>query len=99
MLLQCVSRYGVRSAVTSGHRHAAGRVGSAFAAELGTMAVSEQTDSLRVLGSDPVDYLVWNCPIACTTKFVFVLVWLGIRKLQLLRKPAAARGACSGPRR
>ncbi|KAI4334816.1 hypothetical protein L6164_013525 [Bauhinia variegata] len=36
----------------------AGRVGSAFAAELGTMQVSEQTDSLRVLGADPVDYLV-----------------------------------------
>jgi ABC transport permease subunit len=37
---------------------AAGRVGSAFAAELGTMQVSEQTDTLRVLGAHPVDYLV-----------------------------------------
>ncbi|KAL6759372.1 permease-domain-containing protein [Haematococcus lacustris] len=36
----------------------AGRVGSAFAAELGTMQVSEQMDSLRVLYTDPVDYLV-----------------------------------------
>ncbi|KAK4258170.1 hypothetical protein QN277_007648 [Acacia crassicarpa] len=36
----------------------AGRIGSAFAAELGTMQVSEQTDTLRVLGSDPVDYLI-----------------------------------------
>ncbi|KAK4409094.1 protein TRIGALACTOSYLDIACYLGLYCEROL 1, chloroplastic [Sesamum angolense] len=36
----------------------AGRIGSAFAAELGTMQVSEQTDTLRVLGADPVDYLV-----------------------------------------
>ncbi|KAJ4962097.1 hypothetical protein NE237_022007 [Protea cynaroides] len=36
----------------------AGRIGSAFAAELGTMQVSEQTDTLRVLGSNPVDYLV-----------------------------------------
>lgn len=36
----------------------AGRIGSAFAAELGTMQVSEQTDTLRVLGTDPVDYLV-----------------------------------------
>ncbi|GKV49725.1 hypothetical protein SLEP1_g56460 [Rubroshorea leprosula] len=36
----------------------AGRVGSAFAAELGTMQVSEQTDTLRVLGSNPIDYLV-----------------------------------------
>eukprot|EP00210_Caulerpa_lentillifera_P001088 g1049.t1 len=36
----------------------AGRVGSAFAAELGTMVVSEQTDSMRVLDTDPVDYLI-----------------------------------------
>jgi ABC transport permease subunit len=36
----------------------AGRIGSAFAAELGTMQISEQTDTLRVLGSNPVDYLV-----------------------------------------
>lgn len=43
----------------------AGRVGSAFAAELGTMAVSEQTDSLRVLGSDPVDYLITPRVAAC----------------------------------
>lgn len=42
-----------------------GRVGSAFAAELGTMAVTEQTDSLRMLGSDPVDYLVSPRVIAC----------------------------------
>jgi len=33
-------------------------VGSAIAAELGTMQVSEQVDQLRTLGSDPVDYLV-----------------------------------------
>jgi len=33
----------------------AGRVGSSFAAELGTMQVSEQTDTLRVLKTDPVD--------------------------------------------
>lgn len=43
----------------------AGRVGSAFAAELGTMQVSEQTDSLRVLGTDPVDYLVAPRVLAC----------------------------------
>jgi hypothetical protein len=36
----------------------AGRIGSAFAVELGTMQVSEQIDTLRVLGLDPVDYLV-----------------------------------------
>ncbi|KDP30767.1 hypothetical protein JCGZ_15196 [Jatropha curcas] len=35
-----------------------GRIGSAFAAELGTMQVSRQTDTLRVLGTNPVDYFV-----------------------------------------
>ena len=29
------------------------------------MAVSEQTDSLRVLGSDPVDYLIIPRAVAC----------------------------------
>jgi len=43
----------------------AGRVGSAFAAELGTMQVSEQTDSMRVLRTDPVDYLVTPRALAC----------------------------------
>ncbi|ERN05199.1 hypothetical protein AMTRI_Chr08g166480 [Amborella trichopoda] len=43
----------------------AGRIGSAFAAELGTMQVSEQTDTLRVLGTNPVDYLVTPRVIAC----------------------------------
>jgi ABC-type transporter Mla maintaining outer membrane lipid asymmetry permease subunit MlaE len=32
---------------------AAGRVGSAFATELGTMEVSEQADTLHVLGAHP----------------------------------------------
>ena len=40
-------------------------MGSAIAAELGTMAVSEQTDTLRVLRSDPLDYLVTPRVLAC----------------------------------
>ncbi|KAG6546224.1 hypothetical protein Mapa_012262 [Marchantia paleacea] len=43
----------------------AGRVGSAFAAELGTMQVSEQTDTLRVLRTDPIDYLITPRVLAC----------------------------------
>ena len=43
----------------------AGRVGSAFAAELGTMKVSEQIDALYVLKTDPVDYLVIPRVVAC----------------------------------
>lgn len=43
----------------------AGRVGSAFAAELGTMRVTEQIDALYILKTDPVDYLVIPRVIAC----------------------------------
>jgi phospholipid/cholesterol/gamma-HCH transport system permease protein len=36
----------------------AGRVGSAMAAELGTMRVTEQIDALASMGSNPIYYLV-----------------------------------------
>lgn len=36
----------------------AGRVGAGFAAELGTMKVTEQVDALEVMATDPVEYLV-----------------------------------------
>ncbi|MFQ5525835.1 MAG: MlaE family ABC transporter permease [Thermoanaerobaculia bacterium] len=36
----------------------AGRAGSAIAAELGTMKVSEEIDALEVIGLDPVNFLV-----------------------------------------
>lgn len=43
----------------------AGRVGSAFAAEIGTMRVTEQIDALYILKTDPIDYLVIPRTIAC----------------------------------
>lgn len=43
----------------------AGRVGSAFAAEIGTMKVTEQIDALLILKTDPIDYLVIPRMIAC----------------------------------
>jgi phospholipid/cholesterol/gamma-HCH transport system permease protein len=43
----------------------AGRVGSAIAAQIGTMKVSEQIDALRALGADPVAYLVVPRFLAC----------------------------------
>ena len=43
----------------------AGRVGSAFAAEIGTMKVTEQIDALYILKTDPVDYLVVPRVVAC----------------------------------
>lgn len=36
----------------------AGRVGSAMAAELGTMKVTDQIDALEVMATDPIQYLV-----------------------------------------
>ncbi|MBP6765774.1 MAG: ABC transporter permease [Rubrivivax sp.] len=36
----------------------AGRVGAAFGAQLATMKAGEEIDALRVLGVDPIDYLV-----------------------------------------
>jgi phospholipid/cholesterol/gamma-HCH transport system permease protein len=43
----------------------AGRVGSAIAAELGTMRVTEQIEALRALGADPIQYLVVPRFLAC----------------------------------
>ena len=43
----------------------AGRIGSAFAAEIGTMKVTEQIDALYMLKTDPVNYLVLPRVVAC----------------------------------
>jgi len=43
----------------------AGRVGSAMAAELGTMRVTEQIDALTSMGANPIQYLVVPRFIAC----------------------------------
>lgn len=53
----------------------AGRVGGALTAELGTMNVTEQIDALRVMGADPIRYLVVPRVVACVllTPFLTVL--------------------------
>lgn len=43
----------------------AGRVGGAVSAQIGTMRVTEQLDALRVMGTDPIRYLVVPRVIAC----------------------------------
>jgi phospholipid/cholesterol/gamma-HCH transport system permease protein len=43
----------------------AGRIGGALTAELGTMNVTEQLDALRVMGADPIRYLVVPRFVAC----------------------------------
>ncbi len=53
---------------------AAGRVGAAITAEIGSMKVTEQIDALRVMATNPVAYLVVPRLIAC----VFMLPLLVI---------------------
>jgi phospholipid/cholesterol/gamma-HCH transport system permease protein len=55
----------------------AGQVGSAFAAELGAMKVTEQIDALYVLRTDPIDYLILPRVIACCC-MVPILIVLGL---------------------
>ncbi len=54
----------------------AARVGSAMAAELGSMRVTEQIDALRAMATDPVDYLVLPRYVACLV-MVPLLVFIG----------------------
>jgi phospholipid/cholesterol/gamma-HCH transport system permease protein len=53
----------------------AGRVGSAIAAELGTMKVTEQIDALVTLAADPVRYLVVPRLIASIIALPILTLW------------------------
>ena len=84
------SRYGISSLVGFGVAESvcrelgpvlvsivvAARSGSAMAAELGTMKVTEQIDALRAMATDPVDYLVLPRYVACMV-LVPMLVFVG----------------------
>ncbi len=50
------------------------RVGAGFAAEVGSMQVTEQIDALKMLGIDPIQYLVSPRLIACVLGSVFLTV-------------------------
>jgi len=52
----------------------AARVGSAMAAELGTMKVTEQIDALRSLATSPVEFLVVPRFLACLTMLPLLVV-------------------------
>jgi phospholipid/cholesterol/gamma-HCH transport system permease protein len=56
----------------------AGRVGSAMAAELGTMRVTEQIDALITLATDPVRYLVVPRFVAGMIMLPFLVVFADI---------------------
>ncbi|BCA54558.1 glycoprotein endopeptidase metalloprotease [Nitrospira sp. KM1] len=53
----------------------AGRSGSAFAAELGTMKVSEEIDALTTMGLEPVGFLVVPRVIAAVAMTPLLAVW------------------------
>ncbi len=55
----------------------AGQVSSAFAAEIGSMKVTEQIDALYTLRTDPIDYLILPRVIACCA-MVPILIVLGL---------------------
>ncbi|MFQ5581186.1 MAG: MlaE family ABC transporter permease [Mariprofundaceae bacterium] len=52
----------------------AGRVGASFAAELGTMRVSEQIDALWTLSTDPKRYLIMPRLIAATLMLPLLVI-------------------------
>lgn len=49
------------------------RVGAGFAAEVGSMQVTEQVDALKMLGIDPIQYLVSPRLIACIVGSIFLV--------------------------
>ena len=53
----------------------AGRMGSAIAAELGTMKVTEQIDALQTLATDPVRYLVVPRFLAMVIALPILTLW------------------------
>jgi phospholipid/cholesterol/gamma-HCH transport system permease protein len=56
----------------------AGRSGSAFAAELGTMKVSEELDALKTMGLEPVRFLVVPRVIAAVTMTPLLAIWTAL---------------------
>jgi len=52
----------------------AGRIGASFAAELGTMRVTEQIDALWTLSTDPVRYLIIPRLVAVTMMMPLLVI-------------------------
>ncbi len=53
----------------------AGRSGSAFAARLGTMTISQEIDALRVMGVNPVRFLVVPSLVAMLIMLPSLVIW------------------------
>ena len=56
----------------------AGRSGSAFAAEIGTMKVTQELDALRTFGIDPVRFLVIPRLLATTLVTPLLSIWASV---------------------
>ncbi len=59
----------------------AGRSGSAFTAEIGTMKVNEELDALRTLGLDPVEVLVLPRVLALVVTLPILAFWADLMGL------------------
>ena len=80
----------------------AGRTGSAFAAELGTMTVNEEIDALRIMGIDPIALLVLPRLLAAMLVMPVLALLMDLAGLLGMtrgdgdaRLPAGRRGASS----
>ena len=56
----------------------AGRSGSAFAAQIGSMKLNEEIDALRTIGLDPIEVLVVPRVIACSVMLVGLAFYGGL---------------------
>jgi phospholipid/cholesterol/gamma-HCH transport system permease protein len=56
----------------------AARVGTGFAAELGTMKVTEQIDALRAMATSPIKYLVVPRLIACAIMLPILITFANV---------------------
>lgn len=56
----------------------AGRTGAAYAAQLGTMQVNEEVDSLKTFGFDPMDFLVLPRMIALAIMMPFLILYADV---------------------
>ena len=70
----------------------AGRSGSAFAARLGTMTISQEVDALRVMGINPVRFLVAPSLLAMLVMLPALVIWADLVSLTAARI-LARRGA------
>lgn len=59
----------------------AGRTGSAYTAEIGTMKVNDEIDALRTMGIEPIEQLVLPKLLALVITLPLLTVWAGVMGL------------------